>query len=128
MPTQTTHNAYRLASMADVPSPDAADSPAARFLERIQSDVNDLTIEDWDHETRYDAAHEIADGAVPIYTHERWRVFVDLCAYNEDLDEVGGSSGDMTQDAAVALYMIAERLVLALLDERLDTDDDDGVA
>jgi hypothetical protein len=64
---------------------------------------------------------------VPIYTHERWQVFVDLQAYQEDVSEYGDAD-DLTNAAGVALYMIAERLVHALateLSDALDADADE---
>lgn len=130
------HSPFQLATLADCYSPDTWDSPGARFLARIARDVADYVADDADGArdtigelTDGDAAHEIADGAVPIYTHDRWATFVDLGAYNEDVTEFGEPDGsDLTAVAGVALYMIAERLVRALaeeLTEALDADEDD---
>ncbi len=58
----------------------------------------------------------MADGAVPVYTGERWAVFADLAAYNEDPGDIGGWPADLTDAAGVALYVIAERLALALVE------------
>jgi hypothetical protein len=68
---------------------------------------------------------EIADGCVPVYTHRLWATFVDLAAYSEDLDDLGGTSGNMEQDATASLFAIAERLVHALLEEILEEEEDD---
>ncbi len=107
-------NAYQLASMAGVISPDSLESQGALFLLSIAEDYTDRYYEgSMDEDTIY----EIADNAVPIYTHERWEVFVDLAAYMEE-DQTGFEPGDMTSAAGVALYAIAERLVQALMDER----------
>jgi hypothetical protein len=124
------HNVFQLATLADCASPDSVDSPGARFLARIARDVADRLIDtDEDLGSRYvldqltdgDGAHEIADSAVPIYTHERWQVFVDLAAYNEDpAGELGDDGSDLTQTAGVALYIIADRLVGALAQELSD--------
>jgi hypothetical protein len=113
---------YALAGMADALCPDAQDSPGAQFLEGVRDAVAEAIEYGQDSD---DARHEIADGAVPIYTHERWLTFVDLGAYFEDLDELGGPSGDMTQDAAAALYLIASRLVAALYEAYADDDEGD---
>ena len=127
------HTANMLASMAGCSSPDNATSPGATFLERVQSATVEAVRWSVEHDEGAtldgyrDAGTdtEIADGAVPIYAHALWSTFVDLAAYSEDLGDVGGSSGDMEQDARVALYMIAERLVHAILEDISADDDDD---
>jgi len=128
------HNVFQLATLADCYSPDSDDSPGAAFLARVARDVADRVneeagtdvIRDLVSDLTEDGAHEIADSAVPIYTHERWQAFVDLGAYNEDTREFGAMD-DLTDAAGIALYLIAERLVRALaeeLTEALDEDDD----
>lgn len=109
-------NAYRLAGMAECASPDSPDSPGVRFLLRVASDFAERVAdgEEYDDDAAYDMAHEVADAAVPIYTHERWVTFVDLAAYNEDPSELGADASDMTELAGVCLYLIAERLVRVL--------------
>lgn len=138
------HNVFALATLADCYSPDGPDSPGAQFLARVAEAVAEHcnqyagTPEDGDdwplivgELTDGDAAHEIANSAVPICTHDQWATFVDLGAYNEDLTGWGEINGDNLTDsvAGVALYMIADRLVRALaeeLTEALDTDADNG--
>lgn len=72
----------------------------------------------------YDGAvHELADGAVPVYTHDFWATFVDLAAYAEDTDEFGPFE-DVGDSAKAAVYMIAERLAHTLLKEWWMDDDD----
>lgn len=114
MPTEA-RTPWQLARMAGCADPDAVDSPGAAFLQNVAS----ATIEACEYAGAWDPddAHEIADGAVPVYTGEMWRTFVDLAAWVEDLDELGGSTGDMTRDASVALYLIASRLAYAVGDE-----------
>jgi hypothetical protein len=134
--------ASELAGLADCASPDGPDSDGAAFLYRVADAVADAIAErdssddpsdDWS-----DMAHEIADGAVPIQTWTLWRTFVDLCAwqaFDDYRDEMGGDSnvsndhGDgMTAQAAVALYWIADRLAVVLLEAdggEADDDDDD---
>lgn len=121
---------YTLANVGDAPtSPSAADSPGASFLDLVRTDF--LERFDYAHDgdvptaesvraaaesVRDEAAHEIADGAVPIYTYQRWQTFTDLAAWEEDTSELGDADQGMTALAGVALYMIAERLVRALAD------------
>lgn len=116
MSDTTTHTVYQLARLADCLDPDSADSPGGKFLADVADAYRDAADEGW-----YDAddgPHEIADSAVPVYTHNRWLTFADLGAYQEDTTELGADASDLTQCAAVALYMIADRLVRALHDER----------
>jgi hypothetical protein len=132
-PTDTP-SPFALASLADCDWPDSVDSPGAVFLVRVARDVAEW-VGQWDtpDDARDalsnfgDQAHEIADSAIPVYTHERWQTFDDLAAWREDISEYGGTD-DLTNAAGVALYMIAERLVRALaeeLAEALDEDDEE---
>lgn len=118
------YNAYELASMAHAPSPDSRVSPGAEFLLSVQAAV-DVALTDRKDEDRGDLAHEIADDAVPVYTHELWSTFVDLAAYNEDPSDLGYDASDMTRCAQVCLYLIADRLAVALFDESDDDTDED---
>lgn len=105
-------SAYALAGMADCGTPDARDSVGAVLLEMVR----DSALDQFDTgRDASDACAEIADGAPSIYTHLRWRQFVDLAAYREDLSEIG-QPDDLTEAAAVALYLICDRLALALWD------------
>lgn len=113
-------NAYHLASMAGCASPDSLESAGAVFLGHVADGVEERA-DEWDE----DAVHEIADGAVPIYTYHVWSTFVDLAAYNEDPTELGADASDLEQAAKVALYMIAERLVYALREADATDEDDD---
>lgn len=123
-----TYTAYRLANMADCACPDNSESPGALFLRSIAFDYAERKEYG---EVDEDTAHEIADGAPSIYTYTRWQQFVDLGAWQEDLDELGGPTNDMEQNAGVCLYLIAARLVAALAaedeDEDEDSDDDASV-
>ena len=118
------HSPFFLADKAGCGSPDGMDSPGARFLADIARDVAEW-VGQWNtpDDTRDalsdigDQASEMADRAVPIYTHERWATFTDLAAWDEDPSELGVDGSDMTAAAGVALYMIAERLVYALAEE-----------
>lgn len=114
-----TLNAYELARLADCGSPDTPESPGAALLLSVQDDVNDLDARPDDDDT-----HQIADGAPDVYTYKRWQEFVDLAAWQEDLDELGGTPEDLTEAAGVALYIIARRLADRLIAERFGEDDD----
>lgn len=117
---------FSLAGYADCMSPDGIDSPGAHFLIQVRDDVEEALGLSADGETvSDDIAHDIADSAVPIYTHERWLVFVDLGAYQEDASELGADTSDLSGAAGVALYMIAERLVTALVALAAERREDD---
>lgn len=104
----------QLARMAGCGDPDTADSAGSRFLFSVRDAVADAIDND---EMDEDTAHEIADSAPDVYTHQRWLEFVDLAAYQEDVSEYGPTDDDLTRLAGVALYAIAERLVAALVEE-----------
>lgn len=128
--SDTKYTPWQLAHMAGCMDPDSVDSPGARWLQRVADDAEELVeeAETSDLDGLADSIHERADSAVPIYTHERFQVFVDLAAYREDLDDLGGTTGDMEKDAGVALYLIAERLMREVIEEITNTlaaDDDD---
>lgn len=122
MKTINKRTAYALANLADCSCPDTDKSAGADFLRGVQDDVLERLS---DGSADEDAAHEIADGAVPVYTHDLWQTFTDLAAYNEDPTELGYDGSDMDAAARTCLYLIAHRLVLALLEEAQDEDDED---
>lgn len=74
-----------------------------------------------------DAFHEIADAAPDVYTHTRWREFVDLGAYREDLSEWGPIDPEDIERAVagVALYQMADRLARAIVEELAEQDFED---
>jgi hypothetical protein len=134
---KTNATTWTLARAADCASPDKPDrygwahdvnldlytpSPGAEFLRHVEDaarEAFDSLIEDETPREQADdngALHMVADGAVPMYTHGMWQTFVDLAAYQEDLDDLGGTTGDMERDAQTALYLIAYRLTNALID------------
>ena len=128
IPDETPHP-YGLARRADTYDPDSETSPGAEWLTHVAEVTAEAAREDdrlADELEHGDAIGELADRAVPTYTYERWRVFTDLGAWLEDPSELGADAEDMTQAAGVALYMIAERLAAALLEEwHTDEDDED---
>lgn len=111
-------NVYQLALLAEVASPDAIDSPASQWLEHVQVVARGLLSENagLDADEFSDLITEAADESVPVYTHERWEVFVDLAAYQEDVSDFGPIQ-DMEQGAGVALYLVAERLIRAIVED-----------
>lgn len=111
----TSLSAFALARMADVSSPDTSESPGALWLLRVLREAEEIIEYDADDEDR-DQIHESADQLVPIYNHERMTVLTDLAAYYEDLGDFG-TPEDMLQAAGWSLYLVAERLLSAILDE-----------
>jgi hypothetical protein len=104
--------------VADIAGPDSETSDGAKFLTRVRDAVVEALewkVENDDpdlaHAARVlrDDSHELSDGAVPIYTYQRWLTFVDLAAWQIDIDDYG-SSEDMTGQAGVALYEVARIL------------------
>lgn len=69
-----------------------------------------------------DLLAEVADRMVPVYTAERFDLLASTGAYAEDIvGELGVVDGDLEQQAAAALYLVAARLCSTLWDE---VDDD----
>lgn len=151
MTIPTTRTSWQLARLAECADPDEHDgrgfsedqqveprdgSPGAQFLRRCENAAYDVlgdaeTINDNPGDTFAERAEytgrlsEEADSTVPIYTHERWTTFADLAAYDEDTDELAGPDTDMTSRAGIALYMIAERLIRAIIAEETEQDEDE---
>lgn len=106
--------AWQLAGYADCAQPDRLDSKGAAFLLSVRDAVVEAIEEG---ACDQDRVSEIADQAPDVYTYTLWQEFVDLAAYQEDPTELGCDGSDMEQSARVCLYMIAERLAGALLEE-----------
>lgn len=114
-------SAYELATIAECYAPNSLDSAGAKFL----TNLRDATIESiegalCDGEepaavVESAAAFELTDGAPDVYTHQRWLEFVDLGAWEEEI-EISTDGAEMTALAGAALTQIAERLVRALVD------------
>lgn len=112
-------NRFQLARLADVADPDGPESPGAEFLSHVAYEYEEHTAYCRDNGFPIDPDYfyQFAYSAVPVYTHERWQTFTDLCAYNEvDDGEIDGLplSGDLTEQAGQVLYAIAIRLLYAL--------------
>lgn len=120
-------NAYQLAGMADTHSPDTLESEGAEFLTIVRRAVADSLEEfagtssadnlaDLVEEFRdSDDVRQIADDAPSIWTFTKFKQFTDLAAWQEDVSEYSDGDTDMEKLAGIALYMIAERLIAALL-------------
>jgi hypothetical protein len=121
---QTTdqHTIYELARLADVNDPDTSESPGGQWL-RLVADATVEAVNYAEGLFDQDDAFELADSLVPIYTHQLWQVFVDLAAYQEDIDDLAEGTEDMTTRAGMALLMIAERVIMALVDENVQEDE-----
>jgi hypothetical protein len=117
MMTMETKTVWTLANMVEM-NPASSESVGARWLLLVQMGVGEVLQQVAEGYDRSDAVHEVADGMVPVYTHEVWEVFTDLGAWtvSEDANELCDASTDMEQRAKVCLYVIAERLLVALLE------------
>lgn len=105
---------WELQDFAECGSPDTESSAGALFLLAVKSAFLE-TMKQTGGVIDRDDIHEIADNAPDVYTHRRWLEFVDLCAYQEDVTDYVKDETSMTDRAAVALYMIAERLLEQLV-------------
>lgn len=108
----------------DVSSPDSFDSPGARWLLRLHNMISEA----WENgrfdnesgEDRQDVLTELADGAVEIYTHSRWQIFVDLTMYNEDENDRCENGADLTEVAGEIMFDVAYKAMSGWLDERIE--------
>lgn len=89
--------------------PDSFDSPGAQWLYRLHNAITEA----WESgrfgensgEEESDVIWTLADNSVPIYTHERWSVFIDLCLYDEDVDLSGEiDNADNLTDAIYPVF------------------------
>lgn len=110
---------YGLSFLADCGSPDSPTSRGADFLHSVRTSTAEAIAyaladlddgESFDPSEFSDAAHEVADSAVPVYTHDVWATFADLAAWQEDPSEYGVDASDMEHAAQTCLYIIARRL------------------
>lgn len=119
---------HDLASLAECLAPDPHESAGIAFLERIRNAVLDHVEKGlaetgevvsefirWEREAIQD---DVANKAPSQDTPRKWREFVELGAYREDLSDMGTPT-DTTPGgwAEVAIFKIAFRLVSNLLTE-----------
>jgi hypothetical protein len=108
-----------LARLAECAEPDSRVSEGADFLALVRDKVVDLVQEYGEvapyREAIQDAAAEAGKSAD---LGVKWRQFVDLGAYKENLTEFGTPSPDTPEGHAdLALFFIGFRLAKTLLDE-----------
>jgi hypothetical protein len=109
-----------LARLAQCAEPDSRVSEGADFLALVRDKVVDLVQEYGEVSTPYreaiqDAAADIGSEAEPSV---KWRRFVDLSAYKENVTEFGRPSPDTPEGHAdLALFFIGFRLASALITE-----------
>lgn len=120
-------NAFHLADRAGCGEPETTASPGAQFL----LSVRDAFLEGRQRwldggEEQNDVVSELADSAIPAGIHERWWTFTDLRGWEQNTADLGDDFADLTQTAAIALYMIAESLMNALEDEINEDDAPSG--
>lgn len=113
--TLNSYTAHQLAYRADCLYPDLTSS--ANFLTIIRDTVVDWFENDYVTDDPSDDAHEIADGCIPVYTHEQWEMFTDLGLYQDSTGLVEDLQPTIGNLAAVSLYVTAETLATALLSE-----------
>lgn len=121
-----------LARQAESGTPNSATSPGGKMLDLLRRDVLDATesmatsteVEEWLAER----AHEVHDEAPSVYAGQRWAEFVDLEAWDQDVegDELHSLGVEITEQAGEALRRIATTLVFRLageISEALDHDE-----
>lgn len=131
--------AWSLARVAGVADPDDLASPGAEFLKDLRDDlVQRLDYEDdplvWlaheDASYDYCALRSDEMAGEIVSTYRRWQVFVDLCAYDTDIEDyVGQEVMDLNALRDVALAVTGAQVLRALVDHirtviRDNTEDD----
>lgn len=97
---------YGMQDHCGVSTPDSDSSPGADWLYWLHNAVSEA----WDSgrfgpdsgEDETDVISEIADAHIPIYTHNRWQVFTDLCLYSEDVELYGDTDNADKLTGAIA--------------------------
>lgn len=110
------YNAHQLAGLADCYSPDSPDSPGAQYLALVRDSIVEAYRYTVEHGNTFDRddLHEVVDGCVPVYTHNLWQTFLDLGAYNVDVDDY---SPDLEHYPAIAVYTVGETLAYSIVDK-----------
>tara|TARA_R110000803_G_scaffold127389_3_gene194845 strand:+ start:4509 stop:4886 length:378 start_codon:yes stop_codon:yes gene_type:complete len=99
------HDIHNLARIAGCDTPMDQSGEGATWLRECMSEALDMKSE---MRGRHDddLIHEIADGLVPVYTHQLWQVWVDLGGFNFDGEyrdfSSHGDSGDSMNRVAQA--------------------------
>lgn len=111
-------NPYVLSYLADCAGPDNKQSPGSAFLLEVAADAQEADPE----QDPADEARRIADEAV--YRQESRGTYsmilaaVDICAYQEDIEDVQAPTTDAVDLLRAGLYMIAERLASTILQKQ----------
>lgn len=106
----------QLSHLAGCMDADGQETVGARFLRRIYDGVSefidDLPPDEDVPSDAVDRVSEITDTAIPVGTHELWKVFVELGGYEQDLDELGYEykSDETYRMPQTALYLIGTAL------------------
>lgn len=80
-------------------------------LEELEEFIKEEKISDQHDSDISDRIHEIADGAVPVYTHDLMQLTSDSRVYARDDEGLAGDSADLIQHVQVRVYgAIAEHL------------------
>lgn len=121
---------YRLAEIAECAAPDSATSPGAEILEEVRNAVVDAWVSrkfDWETDRNDgDVTPECAEeGIIPVESHQRALLFVDLCAYREENEFTDGTWSGTIEDIMVdAISQITERAArLMIMEIRKDFKD-----
>jgi hypothetical protein len=115
---------FQLAHFAGCLAPDSLTSCGANFLRRIYDGVTEFIDDlpavtdddDFDgSEQAADRIHELTDSAIPVGTHDLWKVFVELGGYDPDVCDVNDIGFKFKADEAyklpqAALYLIGTGL------------------
>lgn len=118
---------YELSTLADCAHPGANDSAGAVFLFNVRAATID-SLKSRDCRLSFEEAAFIADRSPDYRPAVRWQEFVDLKAYDVDVTDKVSDGSDLTACAGAALYIIAERLALAIaerVESATETDEDE---
>lgn len=121
------YSAFALADsdLADCGSPDDRKSPGALLLTRTRGAF--LEFIDGNPQATADDIREevgtITADMVSVYTHEKWKQFIDLGAYLEE-SESGEWPSELDAHADIALYQILDRMIYAFAQMIEDAEED----
>lgn len=115
-----THNVIELANLAGCGQPDSTDTDGAEFLIAVMDAVEDaIDNDDANEDTLTDIANDAPSGVIAT----RWRQFTDLAGWRIDTTDLTGdriSARQLSDHANTVLVVIAENLIAALMNERLE--------
>ena len=121
-------NAFQAARVAGCGEPDSNDSKGAEWLRECVrrgrnladeyglNDPHGQGYEAYEEDATYDAIHEAADSAVPIYTYNLWMIWVELQGYaydNELSNDLHLDKNELEKLPQYDLYDIAQKIIEA---------------